>query len=65
MKLVADWKRAWRWHSVWIAGLLASLPVAWASMPPDLKEHVPDAWLPYVSGVMFLAFLVGRLRAQP
>lgn len=64
MKLVDDWKDAWKWHSVWIAAVLAALPVAWASMPADLKSAVPDTWLPYISGVMFLAFLVGRVRAQ-
>jgi len=64
MKLVHDWKQVWRWHSTWIAGLLAAIPVAWVAMPPDLKRSVPDEWLPAISGIVFLAFIVGRLRAQ-
>lgn len=65
MKLVSDWKRFWRWHSTWIAALLATLPYAWTTMPPDLKAHVPDGWLPYLTGAVFVAFVVGRLRKQP
>ena len=64
MKLVDDWKDFWKWHSVWIAAILAAFPVAWVAMPPDLKSAVPDGWLPYISGVMFLAFVVGRIKAQ-
>jgi len=64
MKLVHDWKQVWRWHSTWIAGLLAAIPVAWVAMPSDLKSRVPDEWLPAISGIVFLAFIVGRLRAQ-
>lgn len=64
MKLVSNWRSFWRWHSVWIAGLIAALPVAWASMPDDLRASIPDEWLPYISGAMFIAFLIGRLRDQ-
>lgn len=64
MKLVPDWRGWWRWHSVWLAAVIAALPSAWAAMPPDLVSYIPADWLPYVSGVMFVAFMVGRLRDQ-
>ena len=65
MKLVDDWKDAWRWHSTWLAGAIAALPFVWAEMPDDLKAYIPDEWQPIVAGVMFVAFMIGRLRAQP
>lgn len=64
MRLVSNWRSFWRWHSVWIAGLIAALPAAWGAMPPDLKSHVPDSWMPWVAGLMFVAFMIGRLRDQ-
>lgn len=64
MKLVDDASNALKWHSTWMAGLLAVAPWAWAQMPVDLKEQVPDTWLPYISAVMFAGFMAGRLRKQ-
>ena len=61
MKLVPDWKDFWRWHSVWAAAAIA----AWAEMPPDLKAYIPEEWHPFVAGVMFMAFMIGRIRQQP
>lgn len=65
MKLIPDWKDFWRWHSTHIAALAAAMPSAWVMMPDDLKGYVPVEWMPYIGGVMFMAFLIGRLRDQP
>jgi hypothetical protein len=64
MKLVSDWRKAWKWHSTWIAGVMAALPLAWANMPSDLKQHIPDSWMPWIAVLMFVAFMAGRLRDQ-
>lgn len=64
MKLVSDWKRAWRWHSTQIAAIIAALPFVWASLPADLKAHIPDAWLPYIAAALAIALIVGRVRDQ-
>ncbi|MGC1497279.1 MAG: hypothetical protein WA790_15830 [Sulfitobacter sp.] len=65
MKLIPDWKDVWRWHSTHIAAIAAALPVAWASTPEDVKAYIPTAWMPWIAGVLFLAFLLGRVRDQP
>ena len=64
MKLVDDARDFWRWHSTWIAAIIAAAPFAWGQMPADLKAQVPQEWLPAISGLMFVAFLVGRVRKQ-
>ena len=64
MKLVSDWKESWRWFSVWIGGAIAALPAAWEFIPYDLRAYVPQSWLPWISGVMFLAFYIGRIVDQ-
>ena len=64
MKLVSDWKQAWKWHSMQAMAIAASLPIVWAQLPPDLKNAIPDAWMPWVAGGILLAGIIGRLRDQ-
>ena len=65
MKLVPDWKSFWKWHSTWIAGVATAIVASWGVFPDDLKSFIPNEWTPAIAGVMFVLFLVGRLRAQP
>ncbi len=64
MKLVDDAKDFWKWHSTHVAAILAAAPFAWSQLPDDLKAQVPSGWLPYISVLMFVAFLIGRVRQQ-
>lgn len=64
MKLVPDWRRAWRWFSVQALAVLAALPVAWAELPPDVQAMLPEAWRPWLLAGLALAGLVGRLVDQ-
>lgn len=64
MKLVADWRKAWKWHSTQVLALMAAMPVVWMQLPPDVKEMVPDAWMPYIVSVIAVGAIVGRLRDQ-
>ena len=64
MRLVDDWRDALKWHSTQIAIIAASLPAAWAMMGDDLRSYIPDTWLPFIPPVMFVAFMIGRLRKQ-
>lgn len=43
MKLVADWKDAWRWFSVQALGVLAALPLVYATLPIEWQEWWRDA----------------------
>lgn len=64
MKLVPDWRRAWRWFSVQALAVLAALPVAWAELPPDVQAMLPETWRPWLLAGLALAGLVGRLVDQ-
>lgn len=64
MKLVSDWKSFWKWHSTWAMAALGALPGVWASLPPDLKEPLPDTALWWIAGAVALAGIVGRVRDQ-
>lgn len=64
MRLVSDWRSAWRWFSVQALALVALLPVIWAELPPDLREWVPEAWRPWIVAAIAAAGLVGRIVDQ-
>ncbi|AGH16003.1 holin [Dunaliella viridis virus SI2] len=64
MKLVSNWRSFWRWHSTHAMLVLAALPFVWAELPHDLKSSIPESWLPWVAGGVFIAGIVGRLRNQ-
>lgn len=53
MKLVDDAKNAWRWFSMRMFAVLTVVPVAWVSLPSDIKEKIPDSWDKWV--FMFMA----------
>lgn len=50
MKLVDDWRRAWRWASVRLslmgAVLMGAAEVAgssWSALPPEIRDSIPHA----------------------
>ncbi len=44
MKLVDNWKQAWKWFSMWAFGVIAAIPTVWLSLPEDTKKMIPDSW---------------------
>lgn len=63
MRLVDDWRAAWRWLSVQIA----ALAVLWGILPPDQQAAILDfVGVPAsrVPAVLGLAVIAGRLLAQ-
>jgi len=63
MKLVQDWRRAWRWLSVQIAVLAGSLEVAMMAFP-TVKDWLSDE-ASHVIGLVFVsAIVLGRLVDQ-
>lgn len=64
MKLVENWKQAWRWFSVQAFGAVVALPLVWQALPPDVKAFLPDGWQPYVLVGIAAAGILGRLIDQ-
>ena len=62
--LVPNWKRAWRWMSVWFITIVAAMPLVWMEMPPEVRNQIPDAWLPFISIAIFVIGLMSRLKNQ-
>jgi len=64
MKLIPDWKKAWRWFSVQALIAIAALPVVWSMLPSDVKGFLPDGWEPWILVGLALAGLIGRVIDQ-
>lgn len=65
MKLVRDWKQAWRWLSVNCMVLAATIQGAWMAIPDDLRAAMP-IWLGSATTIVLLVLgVAGRLVHQP
>jgi hypothetical protein len=64
MRLVEEWRSAWRWFSLQAMALTAAIQAAWAALPDDLKQHVPAKAVTAVSVALLLLGIGGRLVKQ-
>lgn len=64
MKLVEDWKNAWRWFSVQALAAILVIPVVWASLPNDVKGFLPSSWEPWVLTTIAACGILGRIVDQ-
>lgn len=65
MKLIPNWRKAWRMFSVQAqAGALTTIG-AWQALPDDLRAAIPQAVALGIAGVLLVAGIAGRLIDQP
>ena len=64
MRLVTQWRRAWRWFSIQAMALAAMLQAAWAALPDDMRAHLPGRQIAAVTMTLLLLGIGGRLLKQ-
>jgi len=64
MKLVPEWRAAWRWWSMQAMGIAVALQGAWMAMPLDLKSRVPGDLVDVLTIAVLVLGAVGRLVPQ-
>jgi protein-S-isoprenylcysteine O-methyltransferase Ste14 len=64
MKLVENWKQAWRWFSVQALAAVALLPVVWPQLPPQVTAWLPESWRPWIIVALAVGGIMGRLIDQ-
>lgn len=57
LKLIENWRSAWRMLSVQAAALLAVLAAAYDYLP-TLQTYLPEGWVKYAALVVILARVV-------
>ena len=75
MKLIEDWKQAWKLKSVQVGAISAFFYIlilfseqflgVWNIIPQDLKNHIPEQWQEYVGVFVGVAMVLARLKKQP
>lgn len=63
MKLVDDWKKAWRWFSVELAALSA-ISMQLYEQVPQFKEYISDSVFHYIMTGCVVLIIVGRVVQQ-
>lgn len=64
MKLVENWRNAWKWFSVQALAALTVLPMVWLGLPADVKAYVPPKYGLIVVILLGLAGVIGRVVDQ-
>ena len=75
MKLIEDWKQAWKLKSVQVGAISAFFYALilfseqfvniWNTIPQDLKNYIPAQWQEYVGMFVGVAIVLARLKKQP
>lgn len=64
MKLVPDWRNAFRWISMQCFVLTGILQTAWQTLPADMKISIPPPYIFYLTMALLFTGAVGRLIDQ-
>lgn len=65
MKLIDEWKSAWKMLSVQAMGAALAIQGAWPEIPTDLKAQLPQHLVHWVSIGLLVLGIAGRLVKQP
>lgn len=65
MKLIANWKKAWRMLSVQAMALAGAVQGAWMFIPSDMRSSIPESTVQMVTLALLGLGVVGRLVDQP
>lgn len=69
MKLIAEWKKAWRMLSVQLSALGAAVSAAWVLLPHETQESILSVMGVTEPGVIamvgFVAVVYSRIVYQP
>lgn len=64
MKLIPEWRKAWRMFSVQAQAIGVALCAGYVQMYDQLKETIPPAWMAGLTGIIFAVGIFGRVVKQ-
>ena len=65
MKLIANWRKAYRMLSVKSMAVATAIQGAWVVLPEDMKATVPPHSVYWITMALLVFGIAGRLVAQP
>lgn len=63
-KLVESWRDSWTKWSQKVNVIIASLPLAWVTMPEDWRSEVPRGWVLVFVFLGMANFLLSNLKQK-
>lgn len=63
-ELVSDWKQAWRWLSMNIMALAASLQLTYMALPDEMKASIPQEVVGIITTLLLVSGMIGRVINQ-
>jgi hypothetical protein len=64
IKLIDDWKSAYKWLSVNCMVLAGSIQGAWAAISDDMKQYIPHSLVTGLTIGLLIMGIIGRLIKQ-
>jgi hypothetical protein len=64
IKLIDEWKHAWKMVSMWCMALPATFLSAWVLVPPEFQATIPHDWLMKITIAMLVIGMAGRVVKQ-
>lgn len=65
MKLIANWRKAYRMLSIQAMAFATAIQGAWMFLPDDMKTTLPPSVVQWVTMGLMAFGIVGRLVDQP
>lgn len=64
MKLVPNWRQAYKWFSVRLILVLAALPEVWTWLPMEWRQSLPEDTLKWLCGIVGILAVYARVVSQ-
>lgn len=64
LKIVPDWRSAWRWFSVQLVALAATVQLSILAFPFEIRAWLGDDITHWLAVVLLFAAILGRLIDQ-
>lgn len=65
MKLISNWRKAYKMLSVQAMAFATAIQGAWAVLPEEMKATVPPQAVHWITMGLLVLGIVGRLVSQP
>lgn len=63
--LIAEWREAWRFSSLWVASVGFGLLAVWDQLPLEIRQMLPDNVQAILSILSLIATIIARVTHQP
>lgn len=64
LKLIENWRNAWKWFSVHAMVYAAAIQGAWLQVSDDMKSHVPSYLISGLTITLLILGIAGRVLKQ-